>query len=229
MRRVTPDFVAVHFHTRLDVRATRAEERRHFHLRERLHSNVILDAVRLLVIRREVDFRVKRALLQVRQDARPNPKSLAFPVLEAEPSLRRERAVRVGVCLEAEQKLFEVVRTLHTSGRLPRRLNRRQEQTDQNPDNRDRDEQLDERKTVRTGKIGTPNAAPASENAETGTASAAKPAKRAKIGTANAATSSARLKPGVNLRALRTLGAALKFNFRRADDGRRRRNAVKIA
>ncbi len=118
---------------------------------------------------------------------------------------------------------------------------RLEEQTDQNPDNRDRDEQFDEGKTVRTGKAGTPNAAPSFERAETasaakpaeraenGTESAVKPAERAETGIANAATSSARRKSGVNLGPLQILGAALKFNFRRPPGQRRRRRAVKIA
>jgi hypothetical protein len=44
--------------------------------------------------------------------------------------------------------LFQLVRALHTTGRFARRLNRREKQTDQNPNDRDDDEQLDEREAA---------------------------------------------------------------------------------
>jgi hypothetical protein len=45
-------------------------------------------------------------------------------------------------------KLFQLIRALHTTGRFARRLNGREKQTDQNPDDRDNDQQLDESKAA---------------------------------------------------------------------------------
>ena len=56
--------------------------------------------------------------------------------------------MRVGVILNRQRVLFEVVRALHPTRGLAGRLNRRKEQTDQDTDDRDDDQQFDEGKTA---------------------------------------------------------------------------------
>ena len=100
----------------------------------------------------EGETAVKRGLFDERKRA-PVPRDavgvavVASRVAEEHPH-RKRVLVLVGVGLASQRQLFQVVRALHTTGRFARRLNGRQEQTDQNPDNRDDDQQFDESKTV---------------------------------------------------------------------------------
>ena len=59
-----------------------------------------------------------------------------------------QSAVDVMVVLEAEPKLLEVVRALHTTSGFTRRLNGGKKQADQNADDRDDDQQFDEGKSA---------------------------------------------------------------------------------
>jgi outer membrane receptor protein involved in Fe transport len=52
------------------------------------------------------------------------------------------------VILQRDAPLLLVVHTLHSPSRLARRLNRRKEKSEQNPDNRNHDQQLDQRETA---------------------------------------------------------------------------------
>ena len=52
------------------------------------------------------------------------------------------------IILQRDAPLLLVVHTLHPSSRLARSFHRRKKKADQNPDNRNRDQQLDQRKTA---------------------------------------------------------------------------------
>jgi hypothetical protein len=50
--------------------------------------------------------------------------------------------------VQSQSRLPEIVSTLNTSRRFPRRLHRRQQQGDQDANDRDDDQKFDKRKTV---------------------------------------------------------------------------------
>ena len=58
---------------------------------------------------------------------------------------RREIQIRIVIVLQRKPNLFEIVRALHTTSRLARRLNRRQKETNQDTDNGDNHQEFNER------------------------------------------------------------------------------------
>ena len=61
---------------------------------------------------------------------------------------RAERPLGLGVVVQPQADLLEVVAALHPSGRLARRLHRRQQQRDQDADDRNHDQKLHQGKTA---------------------------------------------------------------------------------
>ena len=96
----------------------------------------------------------ERLLLQLGQDhAGPAPSRTDFRVMERIPDrdiARREASVAVGVLGEGQPDLLQVVLTGGPPRLLPGGLNRRQEQRDQRPDDRDDHQQLDQGEAGRT-------------------------------------------------------------------------------
>jgi hypothetical protein len=56
--------------------------------------------------------------------------------------------------MNGDHNLFEVVRALHPTGGLAGRLNRREKQTDQNPNNSDNNQKFDEREASSSFNLG---------------------------------------------------------------------------
>jgi hypothetical protein len=62
---------------------------------------------------------------------------------------KRQVADRAFIVVHSQGDLFEVVCTLDSSCRLPRRLHRRKQQGDQNADDRDDDQEFDQREAAK--------------------------------------------------------------------------------
>lgn len=122
---------------------------------------------------REVDLFVERVLFQERKDergpthhavvdaarfatfARAAKVGSVLAVEERVP--RREGIVRVVIAVHRQADLLHVVRALHPPRGFSSRLNRRQEQSDQNADDSDDDKEFDEGETGRRGLPPPPN------------------------------------------------------------------------
>ena len=89
---------------------------------------------------------VKSVLFHKRQQRN---KSANILIVMAVRSKRRKRIVYVDVVMQRQSELLHVVRALHSSRRLARRLHRGKQQTNQNADDCDHNEEFNESKTVR--------------------------------------------------------------------------------
>ena len=97
---------------------------------------------------------LERGLLFEEREERDAPRRAPAPIARsrarrvAHHRARRENAVNIGVIRRRQSELLHFVRAFHPSRRLASRLDGGQKKTDQNPDNRDDDKKLDERKTA---------------------------------------------------------------------------------
>ena len=94
-----------------------------------------------------IDRLLQLSLFNIRQKLIVDAETAGLDAV-APRGLGRKRAVRVDEVVDRQRELLHVVRTLHPTGRLARRLNGGKEQPNQDADDRDYDQQFDEGETA---------------------------------------------------------------------------------